>query len=225
MVTCGEISAPWPAGERDKDYHSVVERLKSGLPAARGIAHPAGPYKNVWHRLSLTTDSHILLDSKRLIPPTPQRRALLHCLHSGHPGITRMKKHARALYFWPGMTKDIEDMVDKCEPCQSTRPATDAEAPQAQDKPNAPMDAVSLDLFDFADTQFIVMVIRYSGWYDVFKLSKLDSAAIIKLVQRWTDTFGLPLSIMTNGGPQWRAPVPLSLHSVVGRKACQPYHV
>jgi len=116
-----------------------------------------------------------------------------------------MKKHARALYYWPSMSKDIEDTVDRCEPCQTTRQSTDTEKPAQLPRADAPMDSISLDLFDFAGSTYLVMVDRFSGWYDVVKLNKLDTAAVLKALGRWTSTYGLPLTIMTDGGPQFRS--------------------
>jgi hypothetical protein len=35
-------------------------------------------------------------------------------LHKGHGGITKMRKLAQDLYFWPGIANDIKMMVDGC---------------------------------------------------------------------------------------------------------------
>jgi len=35
-------------------------------------------------------------------------------LHQGHPGITQMKGLARSFVWWPGMDKELEQMV-KCQ--------------------------------------------------------------------------------------------------------------
>jgi len=104
------------------------------------------------------------------------------------------------------MTKDIEDHVDRCEACQRTRQSTSEEAPIEQPVAAAPADELAIDLFDFGRDTFMVIVDRFSGWYDIDKLAKLDTAAVTKVLERWTRTYGLPKRIMTDGGPQFRAP-------------------
>jgi hypothetical protein len=39
-------------------------------------------------------------------------------LHKGHGGITKMRKLAQELYYWPGIANDIKMMVDGCKECQ-----------------------------------------------------------------------------------------------------------
>ena len=39
-------------------------------------------------------------------------------LHTGHLGMVKMKGRARETVFWPGITKEIEDIVYNCESCQ-----------------------------------------------------------------------------------------------------------
>ena len=48
------------------------------------------------------------------------------------------------------------------------------------------------------------MVDRYSGWPEVHKLNKLDTKAIIKVLEGWFMTHGNPVPSRTNGGPQSR---------------------
>ena len=38
-------------------------------------------------------------------------------LHNGHFGIVKIKNRAREM-FWPGMKKDIENIVRTCNVCQ-----------------------------------------------------------------------------------------------------------
>ena len=53
-----------------------------------------------------------------VVIPKKGKEAVLHELHCGHPGITRMKALARMYAWWPGIDKDIENMVQKCNECQ-----------------------------------------------------------------------------------------------------------
>ena len=53
----------------------------------------------------------------RIVIPPPGRETVLHELHEGHPGITRMKSLARMYVWWPGISADIEKSVRLCSEC------------------------------------------------------------------------------------------------------------
>ena len=43
--------------------------------------------------------------------------------HTGHPGMNRMKALMWSYVYWPGMDKDIENMVESCKNCTSVAKA------------------------------------------------------------------------------------------------------
>ena len=55
--------------------------------------------------------------SRICIPPKYHERLLTE-LHSTHIGVTSMKKVVRNLFWWPGITKSIEDIAAKCQGCK-----------------------------------------------------------------------------------------------------------
>jgi len=61
----------------------------------------------------------ILLKDNRLVIPSAWRKDVLQKLHLSHCGIEKSKANARMTVFWPGMTKDIEEMVSSCEKCMT----------------------------------------------------------------------------------------------------------
>jgi len=48
------------------------------------------------------------------------------------------------------------------------------------------------------------MVDRHSGHLFVAKLNDQSTAAVIKIISKWFDTFGWPEGIETDGGPKFR---------------------
>ena len=52
---------------------------------------------------------------------------VLHLLHEGHPGKTRVKALPRSYYWWPSMDVDIESIVQNCSSCQDSQNIKQAE--------------------------------------------------------------------------------------------------
>lgn len=46
------------------------------------------------------------------------RSLILSKIHVSHLGIVKCKQRAKDVVFWPGMGKDIEEMISRCETCQ-----------------------------------------------------------------------------------------------------------
>ena len=63
---------------------------------------------------------------------------------------------------------------------------------------------VGIDLFQTHGKHFLVMVDRYSGFPFVAALTKLTTAAILKVLDNWVLDFGYPEVIRSDGGPQFR---------------------
>ena len=87
------------------------------------------------------------------------------------------------------------------------------------------MHRVSIDLFQAAGSHYLAMVDRYSGYPFVAKLSQLSTSAVLRHVHSWFNTFGYPVSIRTDGGPQFRTEFLqfFTDHGIAHEKS-SPYH-
>lgn len=57
------------------------------------------------------------MQGMRVIPHKLQKRVLEE-LHTGHPGIVRMKTISHSYVWWLGLDADIELQVKMCQSCQ-----------------------------------------------------------------------------------------------------------
>lgn len=76
-----------------------------------------------WQRRTELTiqDGCILWGLRVCIPPVLCKQVLRE-LHETHVGIVRMKSLARAHVWWPGMDKEIEQVVHECYVCAQLAP-------------------------------------------------------------------------------------------------------
>lgn len=95
----------------------------------------------------------------RMVIPDKGREAMLEELHSSHQGMTGMKQRARSCIWWPGIDKDIEDLVRKCDTCQ-TMSTTVPEAPlHTWPWPTQPWSRLHLDFAGPIQNQMILVII------------------------------------------------------------------
>ena len=163
------------------------------------------PYLRLIHRLSVDKDTKlIMLDSSRIVVPVPTRPDVLRSLHSSHQGYNKTCKLATQLYYWPGMTTDIRNMIDACSSCQKLR--------QSQQQlpikftpisEMAPMSHVGTDLYQLGSDHYLIMVDRFSGFVCSEKMRSTTASAILRQLQAWFNLLGWPKVIRSDGGPQY----------------------
>ena len=186
----------------DKNYQLLLRCLSEDTPFPQEIIS----FQCVRHLLSVFHENDtrlVLYDSSRVVIPVNIRASILSSLHTAHCGEVKTYKNAKQLYFWPGMKNDIANIIRACRPCQSLRPSQQ-NLPLKPISAIYPMQQVSVDLFDFAGNDWLVMVDRYSGFPFVQKLTSLTSESIFKICLRWFHDWGFPQTLRSDNGPQFK---------------------
>ena len=131
-------------------------------------------------REELSLHQDCILWGNRVVIPNKGKEAVLHELHCGHPGITRMKALARMYVWWPGIDKDIENMVQTCNECQVNQ-ATPPVAPLHPWKwPTKPWSRLHLDFAGpLQNKMFLILIDAHSKWVEAFPTNSSTSAVVI----------------------------------------------
>jgi len=205
FTVCNRVAADpamqvlFDAIEDDDDYKRLIRALRENVASDQ--------FRSIWHNLSLFDDEEITLvlyDSSRIVVPAPARKEILKLLHQSHSGQVKTKKLAQQLYYWPGMTNNIRQMIEACSLCQELRPSLPKEPLMMSPPAELPMSHVATDLFSYAGKSWLVMVDRYSGFPFVKQLTRLDAPSVTKTLKSWFDDWGFPKVIRSDGGPQFR---------------------
>ena len=192
------------AASQDSLYQEVFKavqdkKLLKNLPPD----HPAWIYNNQWESLSVEEKYGLILYHDRIVVPKAARKKLLELLHIQHTGIFKTYENARQLYFWQGMKNEIKTLVSSCEECISLLPSQPLES-RISTVAARPFETVSLDLGKQGGKWHLIQADRYSGWPNVEPLKKLDTEAVIRILEEWFVDNGKPERIRTDGGPQFR---------------------
>ncbi|KAK3892407.1 hypothetical protein Pcinc_003741 [Petrolisthes cinctipes] len=183
------------AAERDTEYTMLKDIIINGFPEHRHeLDHRLRAYWPV--RSLLATDEDFIVYGPRLLIPLSLRRETLERLHDGHQGMERTKRRACQTIYWPGIDRDIENIVSGCSRCRPLR--------QDSDRPERVFESVSADYFHVAGRTYLVYIDRLSGWPHVTACPRHASADHLIRVLRsvFADT-GVPVILRTDGGPQF----------------------
>ena len=102
------------------------------------------------------------------------RSKALDMLHESHQGLVKTKQFARDLIYFPGLNKQVEDVVSKCSFCQERRPAQTAEPLIPMQIPDRPWQHVAEDLLELDGEKWLICVDYFSNYFEMEQLQSAD---------------------------------------------------
>ena len=186
----------------DFQMDQLRKYIQNGWPDKRESCHPnALEYWNFRDELAVIDD--IIIKGERIVIPKAARHSLLQNLHEGHIGIEKSIQRARSAIFWPGITKDIKEVISTCATCMAHQPSQSKETLLSHDIPTRPWQKVASDLFTWNNKQFLVTVDYYSRYFEIDELPSTTSNAIIKRMCQHFARHGIPQILISDNGPQY----------------------
>ena len=185
---------------RKESTHTILKHyINMGWPCERKmVPQELHLYWNFQEDLSVR-DGLVTKGSRLLIPSTLHRK-VLEQIHEEHQGMEKCMLKARESVFWPGISDDIEEAVEKCGICQSTSQAA---------KPVGNVSEVPLhmwhthgtDLFYWNKTDYLVMGDYFNKYLLVRKIPNTSTHPVIKELGMIFTEFGCPFVLKSDNGP------------------------
>ncbi len=145
----------------------------------------------------------LLLKDERLVIPTCLRLDMLDLLHQGHLGIQKCRDRATRALWWPGLSKQIDELVKNCPVCARHKPAQ-AEPLQTTPLPDRPWQRIAADLCEIRGMPYLVVVDYYSRYIEMARLNNdTKSTTIINHLKSIFARHGIPEVMVTDNGPQF----------------------
>lgn len=138
-----------------------------------------------------------------MIVPESARKEMLSRLHQGHLGIQKTISKAMDTVFWPGINKDIESLISRCEPCQLNQRNNPKETVITPTPASRPWEKISADIFDWSKSQYLLIVDDYSGFVEVSRLGDMKSTTVINKLRENFARYGIPQILLTDNGRQF----------------------
>ena len=190
------------AVKADNLLSKVLKYTREGWPPSPQTE--LKPYLS--RREEITIEDHCLLWGIRVIVPTSLRKQVLAQLHQDHPGIAKMKALARSHFWWPGLDGEIEAVAKACQPCHEAKQAPPKAPLQPWVWPSKPWQRVHLDFAGpIMGKSFLLAIDAHSKWGEVYEMSSTTTTKTIEVLRRLFATYGLPLQIVSDNGPQFIA--------------------
>eukprot|EP00731_Ephydatia_muelleri_P032566 Em0024g110a len=130
------------------------------------------------------------------------RKRTLQKIHEGHQGIERCLLRAKTAAWWPGLQKEVYNMVKQCQTCATQN--TQTREPMLPTKlPAYPWQRVASDLFTLKGVNYLVVVDYFSRFPEVKTLTTTTSEKIILSLKEVFSHHGIPETLVTDNGPQF----------------------
>lgn len=127
---------------------------------------------------------------------------ILNQLREGHQGIVKCRERARQAVWWPGLCRELEEIVQGClECCKSRTQRAEPLIPMAL--PSWPWQKVATDLFEWKSANHLLIVDYYSRWIEIAKLEGTYAQCIVTHTKSIFARHGLPETVVSDNGPQY----------------------
>jgi hypothetical protein len=139
-----------------------------------------------------------------LVIPSDMRNELLQALHRSHMGIEKIKRRSRGKIYWPGINRDIENLVGSCEKCQ-LKAANPPKIHIPWPKAKYSMERLHVDFAAYGHQSFFIVIDAYSKYPFAKIMANTNAEHTIKAPEEVFLLFGHPTSIISDNGPQFRS--------------------
>ena len=148
----------------------LITFCKQGWPDKGKITADLLKYWPVRGELPLSDD--LLLRGQRIEVPLKLQQGILQKIHPGHQGIQRCQLCAATSVWWPGLKKQMEQLVTNCSEC-AKRCLPPRQPMIRTSLPNHPWEKVGFDLFELNGKTYIVVVEYFSRSMEVQTLTTM----------------------------------------------------
>ena len=192
--------------EADSHLQALVRIVKEGWPSTQA---EVSPELRVYHpfRDELTVQNGVIFKGERLIVPEGLRTEMKEKPHYNHGGVQATLRRAREVFYWPGMNKDIEDVIAKCNVRAQHRAkkTREKEPLMSSPVPTRPWESIATDLFELRNKDYLVTVDYYSNFIEVDRLYSKTSTEVIQKLKAHMARCGVPERVVSDNGPQYNS--------------------
>ena len=170
-LICGETA-------KDPTLNLLRHYIHMGWPVDRRmLPHEIHTFWN--YREDLSMENGLITKGARPVIPSTLRSKVLEQIHEGHLGIEKCMLKARDSVFWPGISNEIRETVEKCGICQASSKAAKPVG-NVSDVPPHAWHTLGTDLFYWNKIDYLVIRDYFSKYLIMRRLPNSSTHAVIK---------------------------------------------
>ena len=150
----------------------------------------------------LTIQNGLLLKGVRLVIPTCIRLAMLDKLHEVHQGVVRCRSLAQSSVWWPGLSRQLEELVRSCTACAVER-RNPSEPMIASETVLRPWQTVGTDMFVYKKATYLLVVDYASSYVEIAESAATTSPDVILHLRSIFARPGIPETVVSDNGLQY----------------------
>ena len=186
--------------EEDETCKQVRAYCKDGWPTKQEVPGAVLPFYPVSAEMSV--ENGLLLRGRRIVIPSSMRLSMLDKLHTGHQGITKCRERARESVWWPGLSRQLEELIKSCPECTKSQKQR-AQPLIVSPFPDLPWQKVATDLFEWKRENYLLIVDYYSRYIEIALLKGTSAEEVIKHTKSIFARHGIPELVISDNGPQY----------------------
>ena len=113
-----------------------------------------------------------------------------------------MTSRAESSVFWPNITADIASTRNKCFECNQMAPSQPSAPPAQPVIAEYPFQYVCADYFTHKNSNYLIIVDRFSNW-PIIEKSDGGAACLIKTLRQTFATYGIPHELSSDGDSEF----------------------
>jgi hypothetical protein len=191
------------ATREDENFQTLRTIIFNGWPASKqDLPIAIHPYWDT--RDQLSTYNGVVYKGERIVIPSSLREEMLKILHTSHTGMVKTKQRARDMIYWPGLNRQIEDMVSKCDVCLSKLNKQPKEPMTIHPLPSLLWNKVGTDLLELEGSHYLLLTDYYSNFIEIEPLQHdTRSSTVIKRIKAHIARYGIMETLISDNGPQY----------------------
>lgn len=211
----------------DIDYDKIAEEqinneeLKELLNSSKNLnfkQYPLTSGKIIWCDVSTP--------NIRPFIPQPFRMIVFHKIHDlNHPGIKSSVKQVSSRFIWKNVKKDVREWAKTCISCQKNKIVRHTHSKfNSFEEPDERFSIIHVDIIgpyppSNGNKYCLTCIDRFTCWMEVIPIENITTETITKaFYANWICRFGVPFSVITDRGNQFRSELFRSLGVICGIK-------
>lgn len=158
--------------------------------------------KEFWNiRNEITYSNEMLFWGDRIIPPSCLRSEMIKLAHEPHLGYEKTKKRLQQIFYWPGLSKTVENILERCQVCEIYRRANIKQTLIPHELPTLPFEKVGVDLCEFGNSNYLVLIDYLTKWMEVVPIVNKSAFECIKTLKIIFSIHGIPKVVQADNIP------------------------